>query len=165
MWPLGPHESISSLSFQTPAKPLSLLSLLQPHWCLLLPHPCPYLYLPFSASGPVHSPFPQPGRLFHQHVASFLFIILQLLGQIFLSRRSLLSPPNCQISHYRFSAHQVSFFSGLITITNLYLFVWLIIWLLFVLPQDCMIHKARVPVKICSFSYPHHLTLCLAHVG
>lgn len=75
-------------------------------------------------------------------LACFLLTTLQLSAQILPPQRNWLWPPNSPTFHYRFSEHQEPFFTALLTITNLHLqliknsHMWLITWLLFVLPWD-----------------------------
>lgn len=101
-----------------------------------------------------------PEGSFTHSVPALFLVIVQQSARNFLPLISLLWPPSSQTSYSRPSEHQAPFFRALITTTHLHWFVWLTTWLLSVLPRGCLIHKGRVPVRICPFSHPHHLTLC-----
>lgn len=144
----------------------------------LFPLSTPATRMPFACPSPCHRalylPCSQPGRLFpalcpvyslsfrSQLKASFLRITssgLSAAKPLTIGSQSTRSPS----SH----THHSHTFTSTLTPAKVELIknsqTWFITWLLSVLPPDCMTHKDKVHVRICSSSYPHRLTLCLPH--
>lgn len=159
MWPIQGPNLCPPYCSRLDLHP-SLSSLYSSHTDAL----CSPLHAHLPTTGPLHLPLSQPRRLFHPRLAQFTPHHPSALSSNFPSseKKPTLTSQQSELSlqvlqapgaflHSAYHNHKITFIcliNNLITICS---------------PVRLYDPQGRVHVRICSFSYPHHLILCLAY--